>query len=1112
MPNDEVAGLYINLDSSDVRRGDRDVDKLGRTARSTSKSLASTGTASDKAGRQVKGLGKDARRASDSIGGINASSVLARAGIVALGFTAIRVLSNTSRLSREFGGAIAEVSTLIDDNAGAVRTLRKESLELASVYGASAASNAKAYYDVYSAGAKDATEANAKVTAANVLAVAGVTSLNSATNLLTSTDNAYAAWGLNVTAINDKIFSSVKNGKTTVDELAASISNISGTAALGVDLDIGLSAVAALTAIGTPTAQAGVQVRALVKAVATASPEMRKLAESVGITNFETANFEGFLEQAATALDGMGTEAERNAFAVEFLGGNIEGLNGFLGLVKLNADGFNKSLRDSRNSAGEAQKAYDKVAESLNQRYKVALEDIGASQIRIGTEVDKVLVPAFEGYASILGAVAENGDGAKVVLAGLAGATLPFLGGAVVAITGKLITMGTALAFATGGTSLLFAGAAALATSGYLLWAQDAEKTTDDLADALAEADTAARTFAKEGTKEAAEAFATASAKARELARDTRDLAIAELELVQTRIAANSAITNIGHVRQLTGSVEGDISEDEKAIAELQSEINRLGAVSAAAADEGDRLQIGISGIATASTKATPPTTGLNEALEKRRVLLLEIGKAGFGAPTEGINNQTDAWIENKIAVQAALAVQQEHADFLNGEYQGAIKDSVRASVDSLLDATDSWRDWGDAVVNIAKNTFASVIAEAASAKLLGALGPIGTGGIGGGGAGGAITGYGAALAGGGAGALTGLGVAGLVGAGIAASIAILGGERVKSRGLAVNFNEGDDLGGRTAHIRRTGLTGLIKGYNSRTETAFEGSEADAIRAYRDAIREGAQAIGDDFGKTFTNIGKIAGTTQDEVTRKATDAYLTQIDGVERFRVAGEALDVTLRKVIKDSDSVNDALRLAGAQFSDSVGGRAAALAFGGALTQNGGAEGLQGYIARLSPDKQAQFYRDQIEHEFSESGAGVRTIRQVRAASGSIEDLDAYIAAELAKIGTDGGNNRGSALALQIAEDLRKALELEAGDTSSGGGAQSFSGGAARRLDESQFATADDYRVAQAIARNTFGETDSEKANRLLEMANNKLTEIAKAGKDQVKELINAAALIRNA
>jgi len=98
-------------------------------------------------------------------------------------------------------------------------------------FGSMPTETAKGFYQAISAGASSVEQATEAMTAANKLAIGGVTDIETAVDGLTSSMNAYGGEAGSFTDISDSMFTAVKAGKTTIGELANSIGAVAPLAA-----------------------------------------------------------------------------------------------------------------------------------------------------------------------------------------------------------------------------------------------------------------------------------------------------------------------------------------------------------------------------------------------------------------------------------------------------------------------------------------------------------------------------------------------------------------------------------------------------------------------------------------------------------------------------------------------------------------------------------------------------------------------------------------------------------------------------------------------------------------------------------------------------------------
>ncbi len=391
-------------------------DEFARSMREMEGAASGTGAATAEAGQGAEELGQAAAQAAGDVGrlGQAAGGTADQARTLGQAFGEVKAnlaasaaavagltlwLGNAAGKSSEFGRGMAEVSTLLDDTS-AIPQLTEDVRRLSREFGGDVQRNTKALYDIISAGAADATAAVDTLTAANKLAIGGVTDVGVAADGLTSTMNAYGEAVGSATEVSDAFFTAVKAGKTTVGELAGSIGQVAPIAAqAGVGLEELLASVATLTTGGVQTSVAMTQVRAAIASVIKPSSEARKLAGELGI-EFDAAALKskglaGFLDEVARATGGN-TEKMAQLF------GSVEALGAVLALTGGGAEKFSEILGDMETRAGATEGAVAKMMDtpaSRSARFRAAMNDI---QLSVGDAVT-AFSPLLELLTGVLG-------------------------------------------------------------------------------------------------------------------------------------------------------------------------------------------------------------------------------------------------------------------------------------------------------------------------------------------------------------------------------------------------------------------------------------------------------------------------------------------------------------------------------------------------------------------------------------------------------------------------------------------------------------------------------------------------------------------------------------
>ncbi|PLW96981.1 MAG: phage tail tape measure protein, partial [Marinilabiliales bacterium] len=297
----------------------------------------------------------------------------------------------------KFSDSFAEIDTLVDASESSMDSFKQSILDYASSSTQSFESVNTAIYQAISLGTyyKDSLAA---VNAAEQLAVAGKADLVSTTELLVGSLNAYGASSDQAAKYSDYLFTTVRDGKTSISELGASMSNVTGIAAnAGVGFDSLLAAVAALTATGTPTAAAVTGIKAALSNIIAPSKSAEDAAKALGISfnaqALEADGLAGFLQKVYEATDG-------DIAKMTELFGSTEALNAVMVLGKDSSGVFAKALEDMGTSAGATQAAFETMANNISLVNQQVANSANAALVSIGD-------PLLDGYRDLADSIVQ---------------------------------------------------------------------------------------------------------------------------------------------------------------------------------------------------------------------------------------------------------------------------------------------------------------------------------------------------------------------------------------------------------------------------------------------------------------------------------------------------------------------------------------------------------------------------------------------------------------------------------------------------------------------------------------------------------------------------------
>ena len=380
MPQNEVSVLV----GIDTKMGVKEAKEYVRAHDKMAKAADKTTVHTKKAEKSMNKMAKTAGKL---------GSALKLVGFGGLGI----VLLGATKKALDFDKAMTEVSTLIDKSFDPTNRLTTVVRNLSKEFAQSPVDQAKALYQVISAGASSAAQATMTLTAANKLAVGGVTDVATAADGLTSILNAYGLGAEEATRVSDTMFVAMRAGKTTIAELSASVGLLAPiAAATGVSIEEMFGAVAALTKGGLSTSMAMTGLRQALVNVLKPNKQGAAAAKQLGIEFNSTAlKAQGLTGFMANLID----KAEGNTDALVALFGSVEGLNAMMALTaKTGAEDFNKILDDMAGGITGLIGQY-KLVTADSDSLKMAIQSLIAPSVE-AMEATKDLGFAFSAAAA----------------------------------------------------------------------------------------------------------------------------------------------------------------------------------------------------------------------------------------------------------------------------------------------------------------------------------------------------------------------------------------------------------------------------------------------------------------------------------------------------------------------------------------------------------------------------------------------------------------------------------------------------------------------------------------------------------------------------------------
>lgn len=431
-------------------------------------SMAEVGEKVQAAGQKVSAVGDKMTAA--------VSAPIAAAGVGAL------------KASIEYEDALAKLSTIADTSEVSMEDLSTQILQLSKDSGIAAETLANNVYDAISAG-QATGDAVMFVAKATQLARAGFTSTDAALDILTTSLNAYGLASEDVVRVSDVLINTQNLGKTTVDQLAASMGKVIPTAkANGVEIEDLAGAYAVMTANGIATAETTTYFNSMLNELGkSGSTAANAFAEGTahikegGLTMKEAMEMGWELTDVLSILD---EQAAESGTTISNMFGSAEAGKAAAVLWD-NGEKLNAAVEAMGQSAGATETAYGKLNTTSFEIDKT-LNELKITMLEIGDVLKSDLMPYFDRgvkkvkeLTAAFSAMSKEEKDQVIKIAGVVAAIGPLLsvGGRLISGVGSVMQLapqiGTALTALTGPVGIVVAAIAALAAAFAALWSSD---------------------------------------------------------------------------------------------------------------------------------------------------------------------------------------------------------------------------------------------------------------------------------------------------------------------------------------------------------------------------------------------------------------------------------------------------------------------------------------------------------------------------------------------------------------------------------------------------------------------------------------------------------------
>jgi len=321
-------------------------------------------------------------------------SMYITAPITAAGYAIVNV-------TKDFEQSMSRIAGLVGESREQVKQWSDEILNIAPSLGRTPKELAEGLYFITSSGIEGA-EAMDVLTQSAKAATAGLGSVESVADLVTSAMNAYSDEGLTASRVLDIVTAAVREGKTEASAFAKEVGQVIPIAAeLGVSFAEVSAAVASMSLTGTNASEAVVYLRGILNSLLDPSDQATQALNKMRLSS------EGLRAQLSTDL--MGTLKTitdlTKVYGEELVSQVFPNVRALTGVLSLMGDHFEENIKifeEVYASTGDMDRAFQEATNTIQHRFDKALSTVQANFIKIGLVIKDELIPWIERFTKFM--------------------------------------------------------------------------------------------------------------------------------------------------------------------------------------------------------------------------------------------------------------------------------------------------------------------------------------------------------------------------------------------------------------------------------------------------------------------------------------------------------------------------------------------------------------------------------------------------------------------------------------------------------------------------------------------------------------------------------------
>ena len=291
----------------------------------------------------------------------------------------------------KFESSMMKIEALVGVSTGAVNQFGDAVKNASRITGRGPQELADAMFFVASAGLRGATAMEVLEASAKGAAV-GLGQTKVVADAATSAVNAYGAENLSGSAAVDVLTAAVREGKVEADRLAPAIGKaIPVASAMGIEFHEVAAAIAAMTRTGTDARTSAIQLRQIMQSILDPSRQTEAALRGMGIAQGELAD-QARSDGLLAVLKRLRDLSKDNEQAFADIFPNIRALAGAMDITGENLQENETIFASLANSAGDTDKAFEKVSETAEFKFNKAMQGMKTSFIELGAAMQPLLV------------------------------------------------------------------------------------------------------------------------------------------------------------------------------------------------------------------------------------------------------------------------------------------------------------------------------------------------------------------------------------------------------------------------------------------------------------------------------------------------------------------------------------------------------------------------------------------------------------------------------------------------------------------------------------------------------------------------------------------------